>query len=219
VPWSRTLLVVIVVCCFARSAYAQRHLEVTPFFGSRFGGLIDETTAINPTVAYDHILIKSGFDYGGLLDYTLFSNLEAEFIFNRQPTVFNGHDVATNARVDLADGRLDEYEGGLLYAFRSPESKMKPYVVGGLGLTHFYPSVLLGFGNRFSQNFGAGVKYFFSGHFGLRLEARWSPSETTTGPGIVCTGAGLKAFPCYQATRPHVAEQGQVNLGFVLRFR
>lgn len=214
---AKVLVAVLFYSMAAPYAYAQRSFEVTPFFGSRFGGLIDETTAINPTVSYDHILIKSSLDYGGLFDYTLVPNLEAEFMFNRQPTVFTGHDVATNARVNLANGSLDEYEWGLLYAFRSPKAKMKPYIVGGLGFTHFYPSVLLGFSNRLSENLGAGVKYFFFNHFGLRFEMRWSPTDAATGTAPVCTS--LNAFPCYQSTRPHVAQQGQVNLGLVLRFR
>lgn len=216
-PWRKIVLAAIVLQSLALCAYAQHKFEVTPFFGVRLGGLIDETTATNPTVSYDHILIKSSFDYGGLLDYALFPNLEAEFMFNRQPTVFTGHDLATNARVDLADGRLDEYEWGILYAFRSPKAKVKPYIVGGLGFTHFYPSALLGFCNRLSENLGGGVKYFFSNHFGLRAETRWSPTQTTTGIGVVCIGLSL--FPCYQSTRPHVAHQGQVNLGFVFRFK
>jgi opacity protein-like surface antigen len=217
--WRKMALVAIVFYSTAAPyAYAQHSFEVTPFFGSRFGGVIDETTAINPTVSYDHILIKNSFDYGGLFDYALLPNLDAEFMFNRQPTEFTGHDVATNLRVKLADGTLDEYEWGILWAFRSPKAKIKPYIVAGFGFTQFHPPVLLGFSNRFSDSFGGGVKYFLSDHFGLRLEARWSPTATTTGAGFACARV-LGQFPCYQTTGPSNAQQGQVNLGFILRFK
>lgn len=216
--WRKILLVAIFFCGLGiPSADAQGSFEVTPFFGSRFGGLIDETTAIDPTVSFDHILIKSSFDYGGLFDYALLPNLDAEFMFNRQPTVFTGHDVATNLRVKLADGTLDEYEWGILWAFRSPKAKIKPYIVAGFGFTQFAPSALLGFGNRFSDSFGGGVKYFFDEHFGLRLEARWSPAQTTAAAGLVCGPHG--GFPCFQATAAHAAQQGQANLGFIFRFK
>lgn len=211
------LIAVVLYSIAAPSAHAHQSFEATPFFGSRFGGLIDETTAISPTVSYDHILIKSSFDYGGLFDYAFLPNLNAEFMFNRQPTVFTGHDIADNFRVKLADGTLDEYEWGILWSFRSSKAKVKPYIVAGFGFTQFSPSSLIGFRNRFSDSFGGGLKYFFADHYGIRFEARWSPAQTTTATGLVC---GVhQTFPCYQATGAGTAQQGQANVGFIFRFK
>jgi outer membrane protein W len=214
--WRKMVLVAIVFYSIAAPyAYAQRSFEVTPFFGGRFGGRIDEGTSINPTVPFDHILFKNSFDYGGLFDYTLFPNVKAEFMFNRQPTVLTGHDVASNTSVNLANVTLDKYEWGIQYAFGSPEAKLKPYIVGGAGFTHFDPSALLGFSNHFSYNLGGGVTYLFSDHFGLRMEARWLPTHITSGLGLVCS----PFIACFQTTLARFAEQGQVNLGFILRFK
>lgn len=133
---------------------------------------------------------------------------------NPQPTVFAGYDAGTNTNVKLANASLDEYEWGALYAFRAPEAKLRPYIVGGLGFTHFSPSGLVGFSNRFSYNLGGGVKYFLADHFGLRLELRWSPSHTTTGLGTFCD----PFYGCYQVTTANTAQQWQANLGFIFRF-
>ena len=213
--WRKMVLVAIVFFSIAvPCADAQHSFEVTPFFGGRFGGVIEESSAISPTVSYDHILIKSSLDYGALVDYALPSNFKAEFMFNRQPTIFSGHFAGGTTSVKLTDATLDEYEWGFQYAFRSPQAKLKPYLVFGMGFTHFYPSDLAGFTNRFSDSFGGGMKYFFADHFGMRLEARWSPTATTTGEGLFCG-----RFGCYQATAPYTAQQGQVNLGFIFRFK
>lgn len=214
--WRKMVLVAIVFYSVAAPyAHAQRSFEVTPFFGGQFGGRIDESTSINPTVPFDHILFKSSFDYGGLFDYTLLPNLQAEFMFNRQPTVLTGHDIAGDTQVNFGNVTLDKYEWGIRYSFRSPAAKLKPYIVGGFGFTHFDPSALLGFSNHFSYNLGGGVTYFFSDHFGLRLETRLSPTHVSEGLGLLCN----RFSACYQGIRAKYAEQGQVNLGFVFRFK
>jgi hypothetical protein len=47
-------------------AQAQHEFEVTPFGGTRFGGSIDYSSS-----SFANTDIKSSFDYGVLLDYTL----------------------------------------------------------------------------------------------------------------------------------------------------
>ncbi len=214
--WRKLALLVFGFCVVTVScAHAQRVFEITPFGGSRFGGQIDESSAISPTVSYDYLGIKSSLDYGVMGDVTIWPNFQAEFMFNRQPTELSGVCVACGTRTDLTSANLDMYQFGFLYAFRSPEAKLKPYVVGGLGFTHFSANNLLGFSNRFSYNLGGGVKYFFTYHVGLRLEARWSPSETTTGLAEYCD----PFYGCYQSTAANMAQQGQVNLGLIFRFK
>ncbi len=215
-PWRNVLAVAIFFLLVGvSSVQAQREFEITPFGGSRFGGSIGESTAINPTVSYDDIRIKSSVDYGILADYTLFPSLQGEFMWNRQPTELGGHDALANTTTNLTSANLDEFEWGVLYSFRSPEARIRPFVVGGLGFTHFSAGQLLGFYNRFSYNLGGGMKYFFTDHIGLRLEARWSPSHTTTGLATYCD----PFYGCYQATAANTAQQGQANLGIIFRFR
>jgi Outer membrane protein beta-barrel domain len=218
--WRNALIVVIFSFALAVPViHAQNEFEITPFGGSRFGGSIGEqSSALNPTVSYDDIRIKSSVDYGILADYTIFQtfpNLQAEFMWNRQPTELGGYDSLNNTVTKLTNANLDEFEWGILYSFRSPEAKIRPYAVGGLGFTHFSAGQLLGFSNRFSYNLGGGVKYFFTDHVGLRLEARWSPTHTTTGLATYCD----PFYGCYQSTAANTAEQGQANVGVIFRFK
>ncbi len=52
----------------AQSDYNYGRYEVTPFFGSRFGGTIDLSQQGNPNV--DYLKIKSSMDYGIMGDIT-----------------------------------------------------------------------------------------------------------------------------------------------------
>jgi opacity protein-like surface antigen len=192
------------------SARAQHEFEITPFGGARFGGVVDVNTS-----SVDYLTIKSGWNYGIQADYTLFPQFQAEFLFNHQPTDLDQHVIATDTKSFLTSADLDEYEWGFLFALKSPEKKLQPFIVGGLGFTHWKSGGELPFGNRFSYNLGLGAKYFFSRHVGLRAEARWSPSRTTTqneeffdpffGPEVVPVASH--------------AEQGQANIGLIFRFR
>jgi opacity protein-like surface antigen len=218
--WRNALAVAVFFCVSgASSVHAQNAFEITPFGGSRFGGSIGEqSSAINPTVSYDDIRIKSSVDYGILADYTIAKSLptlQAEFMWNRQPTELGGYNAFDNTVANITRANLDEYEWGALYSFRPPKAKLRPYVVGGLGFTHFSASQLLGFSNRFSYNLGGGVKYFFTNHIGVRLDVRWSPTNTTTGLANYCD----PFYGCYQSTAANTAQQFQANLGLIFRFR
>ena len=69
---------------------------------------------------------------------------------------------------------FDMYQFDVLYQFLSPEPKFRPFVVGGLGFSHYGLQPINGqnvldFNNRFAYNIGGGVKYFFNPHWGARL--------------------------------------------------
>ena len=206
----RLLLVFLLSIIGVSSARAQHEFEVTPFGGARFGGVVDVNTN-----SVDYLTIKSGWNYGIQADYTLFPQLQAEFMFNHQPTDLDQHVIATDTRQFLTSADLDEYEWGFLFSLKSPEKNLQPFIVGGLGFTHWKSGGELPFGNRFSYNLGVGAKYFFSRHVGLRAEARWSPSRTTTQDQVF-----FDPFfgPQLVAVASH-AEQGQANLGLIFRFR
>jgi len=218
--WRKTLLRSFFVVAFLSSflivpcALAQHEIEVTPFAGARFGGVIDlngETANTN----VDYYTIKSSLNYGLQADYSIWPQLQAEFMYNHQPTDFDEHLIATGTKQFLTSADLDMYQFGFLFDLKSPEKKIVPFIVGGLGFTHINSGGTLPFYNRFSYNLGVGAKYYFSQHVGLRLEGRWSPTRTTTsvqeyydpffGPQLI----GVASH----------AEQGQVNLGLIFRFR
>jgi len=203
-------------------AHAQKGFEVTPFGGTRFGGSIDLNSSQTGSPA-DFLSVKSGVNYGAILDYTLWDNFQPEFMWNRQPTELSAHYPANNSKADITGANLDMFQFGFLYSFKKPEAKLKPFIVGGLGFTHFGYSnstavaqgLVPDFNNRFSYNLGVGVKYFFNKYVGLRLEGRWSPSRTTSSLQTYYD----PYYGYYQANVANHAEQGQANLGLIIRFK
>jgi outer membrane protein W len=193
------------------NARAQGRFEITPFGGSRFGGVIDLNSSNAGTI--DYFTIKSSVDYGVTVGYFLFPNLQAEFMWNRQPTELGAHDFVLGTTTDIGSATLDMFQWSMLLEFRNPREKLKPYVVGGIGFTHFGTNGAVYFSDKFSYNIGGGVKYYFSRHVGLRLDVRYSPSQTTSSLGNYCG-----PFGCFAATVPNYAHQGQANLGLILRF-
>jgi opacity protein-like surface antigen len=211
------------LACGVPSALAQesREYEVTPFFGTRFGGNIDLSQQGNPNV--DFLKIKSSEDYGAMFDVSFWNDFQGEFMWNRQPTSLSSHNPTDGTYSFVSNMNLDMYQFDVLYQFNSLESKLKgirPFVVAGLGFSHFGVGSVngqsaLGFSNRFSYNLGGGVKYFFNRHWGVRAEARWSPSHTTQGVTEFCD----PFFGCAPATVANKAEQGQANIGIIFRFK
>jgi opacity protein-like surface antigen len=210
------LFATVLLLCSATTASAQYywseryHIEITPFGGSRFGGIVQ----LNPNPSnINYFTIKSTWDYGVMGDFTLFPNLQAEFMWNRQPTELGAHNFFTGITTEAGNATLDMYQFSLLYEFLPPEARFKPFIVTGLGFTHFSTNGTLSFDNSFSYNVGGGVKYFFTRHLGVRLEARYSPSQTTTSNAVFCG-----PFGCFAGTVSNYAHQGQANLGVILRF-
>jgi len=210
----RRILFLCIFCLSAgvSSASAQGRVEITPFGGTRFGGEIDLTTPNIQNI--DSLKIKTSWDYGVLADFTVFPKFQAEFMWNRQPTLLDAHVFNTNTIASTTDATLDMYQFSGLYEFGQERAKLKPFVVAGLGFTHIDSNGELNFENRLSFNIGAGLKYYFSRHVGLRLEARYSPTQTTSSRGVVCD----PFLGCFSTRIQNYAQQGQANAGIIFRF-
>ncbi|HUO34868.1 MAG TPA: outer membrane beta-barrel protein [Candidatus Acidoferrum sp.] len=190
----------------------QRDIEITPFGGARFGGTVNLNSG-----TFGDYRFKSSWNYGGILDVglapDLMPNLEGEFMWNRQDTELSAGYGSGGPYYDLTPAKLDMYQFGLLYQFGPHQSKLHPFVVGGLGFTNFHTNGALPFDNKFAFNLGGGVKYFMTKHVGFRLEARYSPTQTTSSPAIYCG-----PFGCFGTTVHNFAQQGQANAGVIIRF-
>jgi opacity protein-like surface antigen len=189
----------------------NRGIEITPFGGTRFGGVIDANSTQVSNV--DYLTIRSGWDYGAMLDVDLFPHAQVEFMWNNQPTVLGAH-IPGSGSTRIGEASLDMFQWSFLYQFLQPGSKLQPYAVAGVGFTSYNTNGIIDLGNEFAYNVGGGVKYFFTPHVGLRLEARYSPSRTTQGYGEYCD----PFYGCYTALVNNYAHQGQANLGVIFRF-
>lgn len=182
---------------------------ISPFIGVRFGGRIDVSA---PDVNY--LKIDSSFNWGFNAGVAILPNLFGEFMWNRQTTTLAAHHVSSNNTMTLTNNaHLDLYHVSLLYEFWS-HSPIRPFVVGGIGVTHFDSFGILDFSNRFSYNVGGGVKYMLAPQVALRAEMRYSPSRTTSSSTTFCD----PSFGCFTTPVTNHAQQGQANVGVEFRF-
>jgi opacity protein-like surface antigen len=210
------------VACAVSSANAQwsstephRNFEITPFGGSRFGGVID---TLGASSAIDELTIKSTWDYGIIGDVDLLPNslpgLQAEFMWSQEPTTLGAHNSLTGLTSPLGKLTLNNYQWGIDYNLGARTSRLKPFVVAGMGFTHFSSAGALPFDNKLSFNLGGGVKYFFVPHAGVRFDVRWVPSRTTSQVETFFD----PFFGFFQANVNNYAQQFQANLGLIFRF-
>lgn len=217
----KILALVFILSCGASCAFAQEStiskIELTPFAGTRFGGKIAVSDSSNPNI--DYLAIKSSIDYGAFFDYTIWDNFQAEVMWVRQPTDLREHDFTTDTLgPPITTTKLDSFTFGAAYSFKPVEAKFKPYIAGGLGFTNFTNTdnpnnVFLGFHNRFTYNIGGGFKYYFSKYAGLRFDLRYAPTRTLPQNVQECG-----PFGCFIAQQTGHANQGEANLGLILRF-
>jgi opacity protein-like surface antigen len=173
------------------------------------GGRIDINT---PNV--DYLAIHDSLNWGFNAGARIIPHLFGEFMWNRQTTTLSAHHTQTNTMTTLTNqAHLDMYQGSLLYEFPS-SSRLVPFVVGGMGFTHFDSHGILAFSNRYSYNFGGGVKYLFAPQVALRAELRWSPSRTTSSSTVYCD----PFLGCFITPVSNHAEQVQANVGLEFRF-
>jgi hypothetical protein len=115
---------------------------------------------------------------------------------------------------------IDQIHCDFVHHYRLTGSKALPFVMAGLGATRYYADA----GSRrhsrtyFSFALGGGIKYFFSSHFGLRGEARWSPTLlSASGSDFWCSIGGAGA-DCVIKLETALQQQLDLTGGIVIPF-
>jgi len=218
IRWRMVLWLPFLLSWGVPNTYAQREFEVNPFFGARYGGNIDVTRLGNPNA--DYFKIKSSENYGVLTDISIWRNLQGEFIWNRQPTSLTTHNPNNGTYTFLSKMNLDSCLFGLTYQFRESKMRVRPFASVSFGFSHYgVPPVngqpVLNFTNREALNLAAGVKYFFTRNFGMRMEARWALSDSTYKGTDNCVPLPLSG-PC---DNYNGVSQWQANIGLTFRYK
>jgi hypothetical protein len=184
--------------------------EVAPFVGFETSG----SYPLNNSLAFDRLRANSGLSYGTFIDYSLTENAQAEFMWSRNNTSFDGRAVGTSAYVKAFNSDYNQFEFGFLYMLLNSERKLRPFVDGGIGFAHESNDrnnpnrTLLMFG------LGGGAKYNVSRHFSLRGDVRWLPARAAKTPGVVCDSFGF----CYQQNISYYLQRVNLTGGFAFRF-
>lgn len=163
------------------AAAADWGVEITPYAGYHIGGSFEDNTTGFSLDA------KEGGVYGVIFDLADTPETQYELFYAFQRTqVTGGGTFGGNTLFDLDVHYL--HIGGT-YMFEG--AKVRPYIAGGLGATHFAPD---GDGmsskTYFSISLGGGAKIPISGRVALRLEGRGFMTILPDSTSIFCVSSG-----------------------------
>jgi hypothetical protein len=194
--------VTIAACLAAAGDVHAQGVEVTPFYGYRFGGDFFEL------ITAQRVDDDGAPVFGGVLNVPLGDGLQVEGLFTRQnariraPIDPFGPSTVWHVTVDhYQAGALQELNAGLA----------RPFLVGLLGLTRY-----AGEGDnelRFSIGAGGGVKLFRS--VGVRLDGRLFTTFVDADANVVACGPGT----CLLGFRTVAVWQAEFTAGVVFRIR
>jgi hypothetical protein len=189
------------------SAQTPEPVEVSPFAGYFLGGTIfDEHLpgAQNSSFSND-------VTYGLRIGWNATPHIEPEFQWSRTETEISPSHPGNPSL------NIDYFLGGASYNFGSGATR--PYVSVDFGAARIdaidvVPDTL------FTISIGAGIKHFFTPHFGLRLDARGYTSMTNANLKRVCTTfSGQVAGPVEPIPCAHDwLLNGDVTGGLVIAF-
>ena len=117
----------------AADTAAQQRIEVQPFFGGRFGGGFDVDAPVPGGFRVAEVDFESGPVYGFTAGVFVTQMVQLEFLLSRQQT---GIEVDG---VKISDASHTQYHGNVLFHFGDDDSKVRPYVLFGLGASTVSP--------------------------------------------------------------------------------
>jgi opacity protein-like surface antigen len=180
----KTLLGALMLVVLSSAAWAQTpKVEFTGIIGWTLADGVsgDPYKAANGQT-YDRVDPKDSVNFGFSLGFFLSPSAEVGFLWRRQASELE----ISGSRTDiLGDINIDGYHGYGAYYFGDPEAKARPYIMGGLGATH-YGSVsytnatgqasTTDSGTQFSTTWGAGLKVNASPNVGMKFGIQWTPT-------------------------------------------
>ncbi len=205
--------------CSAALAGDFKRFEVQPFGGYVISGSVPMTT--NQGFDLGSIHVDSAGSAGVTFAVNINESDAIEALWQRQ---FSHGRLPGGLEFPLISGnfdlKVDQTHLNFLHHYELPNTKALPYVLGGLGVTTYRVG---GNGQSASQSYfsfslGGGAKYFFTNHFGIRGEARWTPtllSASNSNFWVKLSGADSFATVRLQTSLQH---QMDMSAGFVFRF-
>ncbi len=215
--------ILVLALALAVPAAAQQHkAEVTVNVGWIFSdGVTGDSIVGGDGNTYNRIEPKSSGGLNVTFGFLPSENTEVGFLYGRQMSELRVKGTATRKIDDMA---VDTYHVYFGYNFGDFDAPVRPYVMFGLGGTH-YNSVTFtpaAGGQRdipgqtkFSTTLGAGVKVYPARNFGVKLGARWTPTY------IKSDAAGWWCDPwwgCYVVGNSQYSNQFEFTGGVAFRF-
>ena len=170
----RTSLLFAVVWFIAttQTASAQKGIEVTPFFGGQTNGGLDVSTPV-----FSRLEVQNGLSYGISAAYLVGNYGGVEFTWNHNASDTVAQFTGGGNSPKLFTLNTNQYLAYYVIHLKDRSSAVRPFLLVGLGAANLTPSRSnLDSRTRFAWAFGGGVKYNFSPHLGVRIQAKTSPT-------------------------------------------
>jgi hypothetical protein len=218
----KTILTAMLLALVGTAAQAQDpRVEISATAGWTYSDGVSGNTWVVPKVgSFDRIDPKDAFSWGLRLGFFVSESSEIGFLFNQQSTEL---DLGGTTSVKIGDQKIYNYHGYYAYNIGAADAKARPYFLIGLGATQ-YGTISASAGGvqrdiqgntKFSGTTAVGLKIYPSPKFGIRLEARWTPTY------IKSDAVGWWCDPywgCYTVGDAQYANQFELGGGFTLRF-
>ena len=179
----RTAFVVLsTLACLPSAAPAHaQSVQITPFAGYAFGGSVRDT-ALDEERSFEAALA-----YGGAISFPISESWRFELLYSRQPTKVEGR---LGSSFDVT---IERYLAG--FQEEKGQESVRWFGSVWLGATRFVPEGPYDAVTKFGVGVGLGVKTYFGGNVGLRLETRGYWTLVSGEGGVACVnGACLFAF-------------------------
>lgn len=198
----------------------EKKIEISPIIGYTFSeGVSVDPVEINGNIIND-VNPTSGLSYGFVMDYLATENVALGFLFSNQDSKLEAG-YRGGSKEELTNLAVRNYHGILTYTMGEGDTKVRPFLFGGLGATQFsfdeIQSNEVDGETRFSATWGGGVKVFASENVGLRLMGRWTPTYIKSDPeGIWCSP--WYPWGCWVVGDPQYAQQFEMSAGVTFAF-
>ncbi len=199
------LAAMVLIAAFSPFPAIAADFEITPFTGYTWGG------QFNDSETGARLKVNETADYGVMVDINLDQQSQVELYFSHQATKLKADNGLFTGN-PLFDLDINYYHLGGTYGM--DYGKIKPFLVGTLGVTHMVPQ---GPGldalTNFSLSLGGGVKLFATDHIGLRLEGRWFGTLFNGSGSAFCTTG-----TCAINVQGDLFSQFVANAGIIIAF-
>lgn len=173
----RNLLLAMVCFMVAPPAWSQKGIEITPFVGWQINSGLDISTPV-----FNRIEVQNGLSYGISGVYLFGGYTGVEFMWNHNQANTVAQFIGGGTAPKVFQLHTNQYLGDFLVHFTKRESRFRPFLLIGLGVSNLAPGRSdAGSITRFAWAFGGGAKYNFTNHLGVRLQMKTSPTYLSSG--------------------------------------
>jgi len=220
--WKRAVAIG-VLCLLASVAPASaQRVEISGIFGWTISdGVFGDARLAGDGQLYNEIDLKDSQSFGFGVGIFLTEQAEVGFLYGRQSSTLI---IRGATEREIGDIGITNYHPYVGYNFGDSGSKVRPYLLIGLGATN-YPSVSFTSAagqsretlseTQFSTTWGTGVKMYPSSNVGFRAGVQWTPTYIKSDAG------GYWCDPywgCYLVGDPQYSNQFQFSGGVTVRF-